>query len=70
MPTCLVVIDQPAFLGLADAFTCQEIPGGTEHRLYGRVLKEVLPVTCFAGGRNSLLQEPQNIQIKIRTMNW
>lgn len=49
MPTCLVVIDQPAFLGLADAFTCQEIPGGTEHRLYGRVLKEVLPVTCFAG---------------------
>lgn len=36
--------------------------------MYGKVLKEVLPVLCFA--EEEILQEPQSIKIEIMIMNW
>lgn len=57
-------------MGLAVAFTCQGIPGRLCMSYLGRFLKEVLPGTCFADESSSLLQEPQNLKIEVRTTNW
>lgn len=70
MSTCLMVIDQPAFLGLAGAFICQEISGRIEHKLVcmARSLKKFCLYLALL--MEEILQEPQSIKIEIMRMNW
>lgn len=69
MSACLVMINLHFWVWLVHLHV-RKSQEGLSISCYGRVLKEVLPVTCFADGGNTLLQEPHSIKIEISTVNW